>query len=133
VCTRGSNRALLRGPSTSPLGVMAIKYNWVCTACGATNAAGTDSCVSCKSPAVVSAGDIAARTKTQGPAATAPHSTPLPIPLRIGAYVGPIVAGVTMLLFHPQEIGLWYLVVALLLILIGPNIAVALVKRLNDP
>ena len=103
---------------------MAIKYNWVCTACGATNAAGTDICASCNSPAVVAAADVASRTKTPDPA-------PLPIPLRIAAYVGPMVAGVAMLLFAPHEIGMSYLVVALLLILIGPNVAVALVKLLK--
>ena len=117
-----------RGPSASPLGVMAIKYNWVCTACGATNAAGTDRCASCKSPAVVSAMDLISRSAT-----TKLNPPPLPKSLRVAAYVGPIIAGLTMLTFHPQESGEWYLGAALLLILIGPNVAVALVKRLYDP
>jgi|ERR1700733_2529441 hypothetical protein len=112
---------------------MAIKYNWVCTACGATNAAGTDICGSCKLPAIVSAADVDSRTTTQGSATPTPKPPSLPTPLRIAAYVGPIVAGVAMLLFAPHELGMWYVVVALLLILIGPNVAVALVKRLNDP
>jgi hypothetical protein len=34
---------------------MAIGYNWLCTACGAANVAGTSSCVACGCPAVTSA------------------------------------------------------------------------------
>ena len=40
------------------LGAMAIPYNWTCTACGATNAAGIDVCSHCGSNAVTSAFDI---------------------------------------------------------------------------
>jgi hypothetical protein len=107
---------------------MAIKYNWTCTACGTTNAAGTDFCVSCKLPAVVSAADLASRTIQ-----VSKTTTPVSMPLRIAAHVVPIVAGIAMLLFAPHGIGGSYLVTALLLILIGPNIAVAVLKRLHDP
>ena len=57
---------LLRGPSTSPLDVMAVGYNWVCTVCGAANAADSNTCASCGSDAVVSGAQIEARAKAGG-------------------------------------------------------------------
>src|SRR5690348_7884733 len=47
VCARGAYRALLGDPSTSPLGLMTIDYNWTCTACGVADAEGTDICRQC--------------------------------------------------------------------------------------
>jgi hypothetical protein len=58
VCTCASDRASARGPSPLPLGVMAVGYNWTCTACGAANAAGTDICRQCGSNAITSAHEI---------------------------------------------------------------------------
>src|ERR1700733_12683914 len=40
---------------------MAIGYNWVCTACGATNAEGTSKCATCGSNAITSAFEIEQR------------------------------------------------------------------------
>ena len=37
---------------------MAIAYNWTCSACGVTNAAGTDQCHACGHSAVTSAAEI---------------------------------------------------------------------------
>jgi hypothetical protein len=58
VCAGDADPASARGPSASPLGVMAIGYNWTCTACGAANAAGTDTCRQCGSNAITSVFEI---------------------------------------------------------------------------
>jgi hypothetical protein len=52
---------------------MAISYNWTCTACGATNAAGTDICRQCGSKAITSAFEIEAgvNSKRRPPLSTA--------------------------------------------------------------
>jgi hypothetical protein len=40
---------------------MAISYNWTCTACGATNPAGTTSCGTCGANAIIAAVEIGVR------------------------------------------------------------------------
>jgi predicted ATP-dependent serine protease len=42
---------------------MAIDYSWTCTACGATNSAGTGSCGACGSNAITSAAELESRAK----------------------------------------------------------------------
>jgi hypothetical protein len=46
---------------------MAISYNWTCTACGSSNAAGTEICRQCGSNAITSAFEIQAGTNTRRP------------------------------------------------------------------
>jgi hypothetical protein len=46
---------------------MAIGYNWTCTACGATNGAGTNICRLCASNAVTSAFEIQTGANTRRP------------------------------------------------------------------
>ena len=91
------------GPSTSPLGVMAVGYNWTCTACGAANAAGTDTCRRCGSNAITSAHEIETGVNT--------HSRP---PLTaadrvlIVSVVIPAGAGVALLrIFSPPDVTWW--------------------------
>ena len=57
---------------------MAIDYNWVCTACGATNEAGTSNCPKCRSNAITSAFEIEQRSSLK-PASELPivNSPPL--------------------------------------------------------
>jgi hypothetical protein len=57
---------------------MAIDYNWVCTACGATNAAGTSNCAKCRSNAITSGFEIEQRSSPK-PASELPigNSPPL--------------------------------------------------------
>ena len=65
LCALGASLACSSGPSTSPLGVMAVGYNWTCTACGAANAAGADICRQCGSNAITSALEMETGANTQ--------------------------------------------------------------------
>jgi len=105
-----------------------IKYNWVCTACGVTNPAGTEICAACGSDAVVSASAI--QKHTTGPDEV-PASTPQADGHRFLFFLVSCLvtgAGVLMLLLAPRQTGEWYLWIALLLILVGSNVVVALIK-----
>lgn len=56
---------------------MAIDYNWVCTACGASNVAGTKSCLKCGADAPSSAAEVRAHAHLR-------DSAGQPIPPRLG-------------------------------------------------
>jgi hypothetical protein len=104
------------GPSTSPLGVMAIGSNWTCTACGATNAAGTDTCRQCGSNAVTSAFEIETGQNTRRPTLSSAE--------RVLALLVTVVAasGVGLLwVFNPPDTAWWVGagMVAAILILVG--------------
>jgi hypothetical protein len=125
VCARRACRALLRGPSTSPLDVMAVGYNWVCTVCGATNASGTTTCASCGSDAVVSAAQIEARAKAGG---TDPiRRQPLTVAqllVAIPAFAGSALLGIT----SPPS-AFWFVGAALLGVTFLAVVVFGLVKR----
>jgi len=82
---------------------MAIDYNWTCTACGAANASGTDSCRQCGSNAVTSALEIETGTNTR-------RHPQLSTAERALALLGAISAtvGVALLrVFNPPEVIWW--------------------------
>ena len=103
MCTRGSNWTPACGPSTSPLGVMAVGYNWTCTACGAANAAGTDICRQCGSNAVTSALEIETGANTRRRQQLSAAQKALAALVMI-----PGIAGVALLwVFNPPDVAWW--------------------------
>lgn len=105
-----------------------IRYNWVCTACGATNPAGTDTCVACRSDAVVSASAIQKHTAAQD---KDPCSIPPPDRHRLLFFVVHCLvtgAGALMILLAPREVGGGYFFLSLFVLIAGSNVVVALIK-----
>jgi hypothetical protein len=91
------------GPSTSPLDVMAIGYNWTCTACGAANATGTDTCRQCGSNAITSASEIETGTNAR-------REPSLSVAERflVGLLGVVAVAGAALFwIFNPLEVAWW--------------------------
>ena len=102
MCARVAKQALLRGPSASPLGVMAIGYNWTCTACGAANAAGTNICRQCGSNAVTSAFEIETGENARRP----PLSTAERLLVLLFSAV--VILGAALLwVFNPPDTAWW--------------------------
>ncbi len=91
---------------------MAISYNWTCTACSATNAAGTDHCGKCGADAVISASEIEARANGHlGATVVSSTSPPLGKAKRFILYccIVAMVVGVLLERVSIPPMFIWYL------------------------
>jgi hypothetical protein len=88
----------------SALGVMAITYPWICTACASTNTPGRETCHSCGCPAITSG--IEATTWVKG-GSNSQMSGWLRLLIGIGAVAG-ISASMLLWVFNPPDM-LWWL------------------------
>jgi hypothetical protein len=121
-----SNAVLGAGPlrAVRPRGVMAIGYDWTCTACGAPNAAGTASCRTCGCPAMTSGFESDAWRKGD-------RSPPLSTPKRVLllCWCIALVTGVSLERATVPPDTVWYLGISLTaLCLIVPQ-AIAGLRR----
>jgi hypothetical protein len=87
---------------------MAIAYKWTCSACGASNAAGTDKCARCGINAITSTAEI--ERQRQGKPEL-PKAPPLPQPKRFVAGLAGVatLAGVAMERFTAPPMLYWYI------------------------
>jgi hypothetical protein len=110
---RRQGLGLLCGPSTSPLDVMAIGYNWTCTACGATNAAGTNRCGTCGGGAVISAAQI--QTQAAGPSSVLARANGAKKFLIVSSLIA-FIAGLAMERASIPPMTIWYVGVGLMVV-----------------
>ena len=107
---------------------MASSYNWTCTACGATNAGGTDICRQCGSSAITSAVEIETGTNThRGPPLGAAERA-----LKLLVVISAVTGAALFWVFNPLEV-IWWVGIGLLAascILLG---GMKLLRLRHDP
>jgi hypothetical protein len=110
---------------------MAIDYNWVCTNCGATNAAGTSDCVKCGSGAIISGFEIEARASGDLPKGVGTLNSP-PISkfrkLLIVSCTVMFIVGVLLERPTVPPMLLWYIGIGLMTLGVVPLTLVALLR-----
>ena len=105
---------------------MAIPYIWRCSACDASNPAGSDKCAACGINAITTGREIRLRAKVpQGPTVvseepaeieTSPPSAPLPEPKKTIAMVcgGIALAGLILERFTFPTMAAWYIAIGMI-------------------
>ena len=100
---------------------MAINYTWTCTACGAANSAGTDSCEKCHSNAITSGIELGMQ------------STSLPLSnakrFLIGFSLSAILVGILLERVSVPPMFIWYLGIGLAVLGFGSLLVASAYQR----